>query len=317
MPSMYKLAVVSGVAMVLLVGLGQSPSNKRSYVAGRFALSLDDSPEVDFLRSVEGGAAVGNVVAETEPDSVLRKHIAGVKYEDITMTVGASMSRAFHEWLSASMSGKALRKSGAIIAADYDYTEKSRREFKEALITEVGFPALDASSKDACFMTITILPESTQESPGTGKKIDPKVQKKWLPANFRLKIDGLDAAMTRVNKIDSFTLKQKVSPTGGTRPILEASDLRITCPELHAKPLYDWHEDFVIKGNNGSDKELSGSLEYLGTDLQEVLFTIKFQNLGIFKVSPDKVEAGSENLRRVKAEMYCETMELGPGSPAQ
>ena len=38
-----------------------------------------------------------------------------------------------------------------------------------------------------------------------------------------------------------------------------------------------------------------------------MLFTLTFKHLGIFKLTPEKVEAGSENIRRVKAEMYCET----------
>jgi len=83
--SMYKLAVISGVVLVLIVGLGQSPSNKRSYVAGRFALSLDGSSEFDFLRSADGGAAEGEVIAVKDAGGGITKHIAGVKYEDITV----------------------------------------------------------------------------------------------------------------------------------------------------------------------------------------------------------------------------------------
>jgi phage tail-like protein len=310
---MYKLLVVSGVALILLVGLGQSPSNKRSYVAGRFALSLDGSEELDLLRSADGGAAAGQVVEEVQPDGVVRKHLGGVKYEDITLTLGMSMTKAMYDWINASMTNKQVRKNGAIIAADYDYTERSRLEFKNALITEVGFPALDASSKEPSYMEVKFQPESTARVAGSGRKIDPKVQKKWLPANFRLSIEGLEEPTRRVNKVESFSIKMKA--VAGGRPELEMGDLSFTCPEAFAKPLYDWHEDFVIKGNNGQDKELGGSIDYLGTDLREVLFTVKFQNLGIFKVSPEKAEAGSENLRRVKAEMYCETMELSPGSP--
>ena len=39
---------------------------------------------------------------------------------------------------------------------------------------------------------------------------------------------------------------------------------------------YKWHEDFVIKGNNGEDKEKGGTLEYLTADLKDVLFTLTF-----------------------------------------
>ena len=66
----------------------------------------------------------------------------------------------------------------------------------------------------------------------------------------------------------------------------------------------------VIKGNNGDDKEKGGTLEYLTPNLQEVLFTLTFQHLGIFKLTPEKVESGSENIRRLKAEMYCEDIQF-------
>ena len=39
-----------------------------------------------------------------------------------------------------------------------------------------------------------------------------------------------------------------------------------------------------------------------------MLFSLTFKHLGVFKLTPDKVEAGSENIRRIKAEMYCEDM---------
>jgi len=56
--------------------------------------------------------------------------------------------------------------------------------------------------------------------------------------------------------------------------------------------------------------EKTATLEYLTPDLKETLLTLTFYNLGIFKLTPDKVESGSENIRRVKVEMYCEKIML-------
>ena len=96
---------------------------------------------------------------------------------------------------------------------------------------------------------------------------------------------------------------------------LEVPNLVVTFSEAIADPWYKWHEDFVIKGLNGDDKEKGGSLVYLTPDMKE-LFTITFKHLGIFKLTPEKVEAGSENIRRVKAEMYCEEMTFDYGQSA-
>ena len=85
---------------------------------------------------------------------------------------------------------------------------------------------------------------------------------------------------------------------------MEFPNLVVTLPDANAKDFYDWHEDFVIKGN--SSKEKTGFLEYLTPDLKSVIFKLGFQGIGIFKLSPEKVEQGSDQIRRVKAEMYVE-----------
>jgi hypothetical protein len=87
---------------------------------------------------------------------------------------------------------------------------------------------------------------------------------------------------------------------------VEIPNLVVTVAESHAKEFYDWHQDFVINGNNGDDKERGATLEFLAPNLHDTLFTLTFQHLGIFKITPDKVEAGTESIRRVKCEMYCE-----------
>ena len=167
-------------------------------------------------------------------------------------------------------------------------------------------PALDAADKDPAYMNVTISPESTQRQKGSGNPINPcgpvKAQKKWLTSNFRLTIPGLDCS--KVNKIEAFVIKQQV--VEDRRGTLEVPNLVITLAESSAQSFFDWHEDFVINGNNGSESEKSGKLEYLTPNLGEALFTLNFQHLGIFKLAPEKVEAGNEQIKRVKAEMYCE-----------
>jgi phage tail-like protein len=296
----------------------------RAFVAGKFAIDMGGN-FAGWVQSVEGGQASADVVSEKMgPDQIVRKHIAGVKYEDISLTCGTGMSKAFYKWIKDSFDHNYSRKDGAIIAADYNAKEVSRMSFYHALISEIGFPALDAASKDAAKLSLKFHPETTRTTTSfaggsaiTGT-FDAKVQKKWMPSNFRLSIDGLSDACSRVSKIEALVIKQKnvEHSVGQMRDYeqepasLEIPNLVITFPESHADDFYKWHEDFVIKGENGSDKEKGGTLEYLTPNLQETLFTLTFQHLGIFKLTPDKVEAGSENIRRVKAEMYCEELIL-------
>jgi len=300
----------------------------RSYTAGRFAMDLGGQ-FAGWISSIEGGHATSDVVVEkVGADMIQHKHLAGVKYEDITVNCGTAMSKAFYSWIQASLDRKHARNDGAIITADYDQKEVGRLDFFHALVTEVGFPALDAASKDAAKMTVKFSPEYTRMKAKTGGAIQAPLgkgeQKKWLPSNFRLKIDGLDQACPRVNKIEALTIKQKVveDPVGEQRDYqkvpasIEYPNLVITCAESHADQLYAWHEDFVIKGNNSEDKEKGGTLEYMTADMKTVLFTLTFQGLGIFKLSPEKHDAGTESVKRVKAEFYCHQITFKEGSGA-
>jgi phage tail-like protein len=296
--------------------------DKRGYIAGHYALEVDGIM-AGWVQSVEGGQATADVVNEkVGPDHIVHKHISNVKYEDISLNCGTGMSRGLYEWIKASFDHNYQRKNGAIIAADFNFKELSRMTWYHGLISEIGFPALDAASKDAAKMNIKLTPETTRTttSQGGGASIVGKYslgqgqQKKWLPSNFRLKIDGTDT--TRVNKIEALVVKQKnvENPVGELRDYekepahLEIPNLVITLAESHSQEFYMWHEDFVIRGNNGQSAERQGTLEYLTPDLNTVLFTLTFYNLGVFKLTPEKVEAGSENIRRVKVEMYCENI---------
>ena len=80
--------------------------------------------------------------------------------------------------------------------------------------------------------------------------------------------------------------------------------------ESHADDWYKWHEDFVIKGNCEEDKEKTGTLQYLSPNLKDVLFTLTLRHMGIFKLEAEKVEARSENIRRVKAQLYIESIDF-------
>lgn len=297
----------------------------RGYVAGKYGVELDGIM-AGWVWSSEGGHATSDVVQEKlGADHIIKKHVAGVKYEDMSVTCGTGMSKGFYQWIKDSFDHKYTRKNGALIAADYNYKEHSRLTFYNALITEVGFPALDAASKDACKMTIKWTPEYTRQTQSAGGpaiagkfSVNSQVQKKWLPANFRLKIDGLEKACAKVNKIEALVVKQKVieHAVGEQRDYqkepahVEIPNLVITFPESHADDFYKWHESFVIKGENGNDKEKSGSLEYLTPDLKETLFTLTMKQIGVFKLTPEKTESASENIRRLKAEMYVEEMDF-------
>jgi len=305
--------------------------NDRAFGVSKYGIELQHTI-AGFVKEVSGGDAVADVVAEKlGSDHLTKKHLGPVKYEEINFKCGTGMSSQLYEWIKTGFnqtSHSRGREDGAILFADMDNSEVSRLTWTHGLISEFGMPALDASSKDSAMMTVKFHPETTRKTWGGGGKLvfpaDAAKQKKWLPSNFRVRIDGCEIGCAKVNKIEALTIKQKVTENaiGEQRDYqkeptsVEIPNLVLTLAESHADEFYRWHEDFVIKGNNGEEHEKGGTLEYLTPNLQEVLFTLHFYHLGVFKVAPDKVEASAEPIRRLKVEMYCEDIQFGFSSAA-
>ena len=299
-------------------------ASAQTIMAGSDWLELQGVP-AGQLKSVEGGDASADVVTEKMgSDSITRKHIAGVKYEDITVSLGMGMSGSVYDWIDKTMQHVDQRLNGAIVTTGFDNKEVSRLNFFNATISEIGFPAPDSTSKDRGYITLKLTPEYTTRVPGSGQKLSlqPVQQKQWNSANFRLKLAGLDC--TRVTQIDALTIMRPTTShaVGELRDYekepapLQIPNLAITLKESGSDGFRQWHENFVIKGNSGQTNEKNGTLDYLSQNMQDVLFTLTFQHLGIFRLTPDKRVAGSEQVRHLRAEMYCEEMGFQYGSSA-
>src|SRR5262245_25847688 len=90
--------------------------------------------------NVTGGSISADLVTEKiGPDHIGRKHLAGVKYEDISLEVGAGMSPEFYGWIKASLQGTYSRRNGEIYICDYNYVPRGTLSFFNALISEVSF----------------------------------------------------------------------------------------------------------------------------------------------------------------------------------
>jgi hypothetical protein len=287
---------------------------ERTSAATGFAFILDGSKTVGYLKSFSGGAVSADVIHEAiGPDGFAKKHIGPPRYQEFTVQVDMSMTNDLYDWINASWQLRRQRKSGAVVAHDFNYQARSRREFFSALITEVGFPACDAVSKDPSYLTVKFAPEYTRYAKASGKiaATVSKTQKVWLPSNFRLTIDGLDCS--RVTKIDGFSVTQRNN--GIEASGLEFPNLTVWLPEALAETWLAWHENFVVNGANSDDQEKSGTLEFLAPDLKETLLTISFGNVGIFNLNVSGAASGDQ-AATVSAEIYCERMELLPGKVA-
>ncbi len=223
-----------------------------------------------------------------------------------------AMSAAFVRWIAGFMTGAGTRRDGAIVAADFAGVERSRRELTGALITEVGFPRLDAGDRNAVQLSVGLAVENIAVRPGdAARKLAPPAgqvgQRRWTACAFRLRLDGLDQACRRVTKVDAFAVKQPVIEHhvgGALAPVklpgaIELPQLAFYVPEADAQPFADAWRD--------RRAPLTGALIYLTGDGAE-LMEVSFGGASIAAVVPDHCDAQSEDIKLTKVEVGVEGM---------
>ncbi len=302
---------------------------KKAYTGGRFAFEFDDKQSSGFVNGIDGGQFKADpVVYQQGSDFFVAKYAGRAKYDDITITVGAAMSPPFWKWVSSSLDGKPQRRNGALVGYDFDFCERSRREFYSGLIAEIGFPALDAASKNAAALSVKITPEYLAYKAGDGHKLTGgqaqdqlTKQKRWLTSNFRFTLDRFKGSDTmRSVKVEAFTVKQNIidNPVGSEKHSrkevgrLELPQLVVTFPESQLGDWMKWWDDSVGKGDR-KDQYTTGVITYLASDQSTELMRIEFSGVSLLSVELDKYEAHKEGIATAKATLNLEMLKLTAG----
>lgn len=294
--------------------------DNRAYSAAHFVLELDGSHIAGFFRSVEGGGVKSDILTyQMGGNNAQWRQLAKPKYEDLKIQVGMSMSQEFYGWISEFFAGRIHRRNGAILAGDFHYKERARREMFDMIISEVAVPKFDAADKAPCYMTVTLVPERVRFSPGRSSvDLSPVVQNKqklWTPNRFEFTIAGFEQVTRRVTKIDGFTIKQQILEyrTGNTRdPVripgrIEFPNLTFYLPESDAAPLVQHFTKRVIGGEKAPDTRLTGSITALDSD-GGALCTISLFGLDLAAIGPDKSDSTSQDIKQVRIDLTAESM---------
>ena len=287
-----------------------------------FALDVDGA-SVGALNAYAGGTIGAEVITEAAgEDGVIRKHLGRLQYEDLSLRINSGFVKTpLLNWATDTLGRSFMRHDGAVHAYDFHSKEVRRTQFKDGLLTEVGFPSLDVSAKEAALFDFKVKPGHLDIKAGDGPVSVPLGKTKpAMRSNFRLTIDGLENAVKKVSKIDAFSVKMQVAYFGseGCEPLafepgpLAIDDLVIRFSESAAKELYAWHEDFVMGGACGgkSKGERNGAIEFLAADFKQVLLRIELRGLGLHELSLESVAGGSDSLAHLVARMYCEEVAL-------
>ena len=300
--------------------------DSRTFSAGRFALFVDGEA-MGFVKSVEGGNPKGEVATKrTGPNKVIKKHLAGIKHEEITIEVGMGLSPSFYKWIESSfaISKKTKNKakqarSGEVISADFDYKAQRAMIFSDAHITALTIPALDGNSKDPAYLTVTLNPTRLRHEKRQGERLsrtkDTK-KKKWLASGFTFEMGDLPCE--RITKIDAFTLKQSVVKVGGNKTReptkhptkTEVPNIKVTFSARDAAPWEDWFNAFVIEGKCADGDELNGQITLLGPNHKDELARVTLRHVGIISLQPAKYHAKKGTVTKMVAELYVEEMKF-------
>lgn len=294
-------------------------NESRAYAAAHFALELGGVQDLGVLRSIEGGGIKADVMTYQNGGTYDRWHQLGKpKFDDIKLQLGMAMSEPFYKWIEGFFTGKADRRNGAIVAADFYYKERARREFKEAMIKELTFPKLDAQDKSTAYLNLAIGVEDIEFKKGDeGKSLNQnagtEAQKAWKACNFTFALEGFDCK--RVTKVDSFTIKQNLIEyhSGGRRSpsktpsAIEFPQISFYLPEADAQPL---SEHFMKRGVKGEvPGRLHGQIDTFDNG-QQTRFTLDFFGADILNIQPDKADSSTEELKQVKVDLYIESMKF-------
>jgi hypothetical protein len=295
--------------------------SRLAFTAGHFELALDKAKTSAYLKSLEGGYMGHSLVDEAiGSDNKRIKHSAVADVEPISFEMGMSGAKSVLQWIQSSWNKDYRPQSGQINHANFNMETVYEHEFSDALITETTFPALDGSSKEAAYLKVKFQPEKVVSKKANGARISPvggARQKMWLCNAFRLVIDGIDDAVY-TNKIDSFTIKQSVKKffTGMRREIelaptkLEFPNLSCTIALEKADGILSWYEKYIVKGQQDPRAQRSGAIEFLAPNRNTVLFRIKLDQIGLLKAHMMPSTANSDQIKRVKYELYVSEMNL-------
>jgi hypothetical protein len=305
-----------------------SSTQGRAYSAAHFVLELDGNNVVGVIRSVDGGGVKSEIMTYQMGTNFDQwRQIGKPKYEDLKIEFGMSMSNEFYNWIKDFFGGVVVRRNGAILAGDFHFQERARREFQQALISEITFPKLDGSDKNPCHMTATLVPETLRFARGSSRNLETAIgkmtQKLWTSANFQFQLDGFEAACRRVTKIDSFTIKQQIHEyhAGNLRDpqrvpgILEFPNIVFYVPEVDAEPFIKHYTKHGIEGTPQVAARHSGSITCIDNSGAD-LCTVTIKGVDIASVAPEKQDATSEDIKLVKIELAVESMAFSYSSGA-
>ena len=276
----------------------------------RFAITLDGAP-IAGVRGVVGGAQGGEVVEvapDYDPSYFPKKHLGASRHEPLVLEVALGGPDTLYRWIESAFGPTRAVRTLGVSVCDAPGMD---RVFRDAVITEITFPALDTTDDGDASIIVQIQSSDFEFDPGSASSAPPPpAATPWQPSNFRIELGDLPC--DRVTKIDAFTVRQEVATdsVGSQAAIptpIEVGEIQLTISAQDADAWIAWFEDFVIDGNSGDAAELEGSITWFQADTKTPIGTIDLRGVGIVKLGA-RCDAGGE--AQMEVQLYVEEAAL-------
>jgi hypothetical protein len=311
--------LLSSVALAALVALSTiaAGASLGTTTNGGAIITIDGVAAGRVLEWEGGDPRASVVTGPASTDGTATKQPGAPVCAPLVVKCALPPAGPLQDLLAEFCSNKAPRRT--IVLTDYDAVGNATgaTAFDGAMLDEVHLPALDASNTAPANATFVFTVEQSHDTkPFTATPVS---SARATSSMFRLAVDGLDGkGVTRIEPIivrrggtsaDTAGTSRDYASTSGA---VEYSNLSVTLTRASSATWRTWFNDFVINGKSGDEDEKSGALEFLSKDMKQVVFALRFQNMGILRVSRVAVAEGAPEL--VQAELYFEKLSFGTES---
>jgi hypothetical protein len=288
---------------------------QNNHVGGHYALDVAGAP-VESLKSISGFDMLADIAIDTPAAGTAPgKHVSDVRWAPAKASIGMGMGKGMYDWIKASFEKGMTPVHGTLGTGDFNYKERSRITFDEAVLTSITMPRLDGSSKDSGAFEIEFTPGRVRVAKGDGSDIrhsSGTKQQPWVCSNFRFELGSLPCA--RVASIESFTWS--CTPTVATvfqpasGPTINVPDLRLSISAADYDAWAEAAQQWFIEGHHLQGDEMHGLITLLTPDLQTPLGAIELINVGFKRFSQLPSAGGNDALYRFTVDLYVERMAL-------
>lgn len=206
-----------------------------------------------------------------------------------SITFGGGSGTLLSRWVADFINKTPSRRTGFLFTLSSRGEPLTQTGFTRAVVTEVAFPALDASSRESALIRLGFKAERIEPQDGGGliavpsKEYEARVRR-WPVSAYRLHVDGLDAS--RVARIESLVFRQ------GPAQVPVYPRLVFHLPPADAAQL------------SAAAGPRAGRLEFLSAD-RRALYTLRFDGL-----LPVRVDPPVPGTKHARAEMTIGGAEL-------